>query len=74
MAVVLIGTLDTKGEELGFVLALIQAQGLETILIDAGSVGPPGIPPDIARDEVFRQAGVSSVETLPRPSITMATA
>ena len=43
MAVVLIGTLDTKGHELAFVRDLLRAQGLETLVIDAGSVGPPGV-------------------------------
>jgi uncharacterized protein (UPF0261 family) len=60
MAVVLIGTLDTKGRELGFARDLIRAQGLETIVVDAGSREPPAIAPDIDRDEVFRRAGSSS--------------
>jgi uncharacterized protein (UPF0261 family) len=63
MTVLLIGTLDTKGEELGFVRDLIQASGLETLVVDAGSVGPPRIVPDVPRVEVFRRAGVS-VESL----------
>ena len=50
MAVVLIGTLDTKGRELAFVRDLLQAQGLETIVIDAGTLGPPVIEPDIGRE------------------------
>ncbi len=60
MAVVLIGTLDTKGRELGFVRDLLRARGLETVVIDAGSVGPPAIAADIAREEVFRRAGTSA--------------
>ncbi len=59
MAVILIGTLDTKGRELGYVRDLIRAAGLETVVIDAGSLGPPTIEPDIPRDEVFRRAGGS---------------
>jgi uncharacterized protein (UPF0261 family) len=60
MAVVLIGTLDTKGRELAFVRDLLRASGLETLVIDAGSQGPPTIEPDIACDEVFRRAGTSA--------------
>ena len=60
MAVVLIGTLDTKGRELAFVRDLLHAQALETIVVDAGSQGPPAFEPDVHRDEVFRRAGTSS--------------
>src|SRR3954451_5264572 len=59
MAIVLIGTLDTKGQELAFVRHLLHARGLVTLIIDAGSQGPPSIVPDIGRDEVFRRSGAS---------------
>src|SRR5262245_25209234 len=49
MAVVLVGTLDTKGRELAFVRDLLVRAGLETRVIDAGSGGPPAFPPDIDR-------------------------
>ena len=60
MPVVLIGTLDTKGEELAFVRDLLRAQGVETLVVDAGSAGPPTFPPDVTRDEVFRRAGTTA--------------
>jgi uncharacterized protein (UPF0261 family) len=60
MPVVIVGTLDTKGDELRFVRDVLARQGLETLVIDAGSVGPPGFAPDIDRAEVFRRAGTSS--------------
>jgi uncharacterized protein (UPF0261 family) len=59
MSVVILGTLDTKGDELGFVRDVLAGQGVETLVIDAGSVGPPGFTPDIDRSEVFRRAGTS---------------
>jgi uncharacterized protein (UPF0261 family) len=59
MPVVLVGTLDTKGDELAFVRDLLVGQGVETLVIDAGSAGPPGFAPDVAREEVFRRAGTS---------------
>jgi uncharacterized protein (UPF0261 family) len=60
MAVVLIGTLDTKGRELAFVRDLLQGQGLETIVIDAGSLGSPAFEPDISREDLLRRAGLSA--------------
>jgi uncharacterized protein (UPF0261 family) len=60
MPVVLIGTLDTKGGELAYVRDLLAARGLGTLVIDAGSAGPPPFAPDVGRDEVFRSAGTSA--------------
>jgi uncharacterized protein (UPF0261 family) len=62
MAVVLVGTLDTKGLELQFVRDLLRDQGVETLIIDAGSLGPPSFPPDIDREQIFANAGTSSEE------------
>ncbi len=56
MAIVLLGTLDTKGGELGFVRDLLQARGLTTVVVDVGSLGPPTLEADIGRDEVLRFA------------------
>lgn len=60
MLVVLVGTLDTKGHELAYVRELLADQGLETLVIDAGSAGPPVFTPDIDRAEVFRHAGTTA--------------
>lgn len=65
MAVVLVGTLDTKGTEFQFVRDLLRAEGLETLVIDAGSLKPPVFPPDIGRDEVYRAAG-TTIEVIVR--------
>ncbi len=62
MAVVLIGTLDTKGIELGFVRDILRARGVETLVIDAGSLGSPRVEADIDRGRVFRAAGTSVEE------------
>lgn len=59
MPVLIVGTLDTKGQELAFVRGLLHARGLETLVIDAGVLGEPAFAPDIDRDEVFRLAGTS---------------
>ena len=53
MPIVLVGTLDTKGVEFLFVRELLHKQGLQTLVIDAGVLGPAFFAPDVARDEVF---------------------
>ncbi|GIW78753.1 MAG: hypothetical protein KatS3mg105_0560 [Gemmatales bacterium] len=57
MPVLLIGTLDTKGQEVDFVRDRLREAGVETIVLDAGVLGAPSIQADIAREEVFRAAG-----------------
>jgi uncharacterized protein (UPF0261 family) len=59
MPVILVATLDTKGRELGYVRDLIRQAGLATLVIDAGSLGPPVIKPDITREGVFGRAGIT---------------
>lgn len=59
MAVVLIGTLDTKGVEFQFVRDVLNAAGVATLVIDAGVQGPPHFPPDIPREQVFQAANTS---------------
>ncbi len=62
MAVILIGTLDTKGSEFQFVRDLIQQSGLSTLVIDAGIVQPPVFSPDISREELYAAAGTGVQE------------
>src|SRR5262245_13170679 len=62
MAVVIVGTLDTKGVEIGFVRDRLRSAGLETLVVDAGSLGEPAFAPDVPRDEVFRAVGSSAEE------------
>ena len=58
--VVLLGTLDTKGEEYAYLAQKVRAAGCEVILIDAGSLGPPLAEPTIGRDELARAAGADA--------------
>lgn len=55
--VVLVGALDTKGQEFAFVKDLIERQGLETLVVDFGVMGEPGLKPDIGREEVAWAGG-----------------
>jgi len=54
--VLIVGTLDTKGEEFSFVNDVIQSQGVETIVIDAG-IFEPGFTPDISNVLVCKKSG-----------------
>ncbi len=55
--VVLLGTLDTKGEEYRFVRDRLHAAGLETLVVDVGVVGDPAFAPDVDRHAVARAGG-----------------
>ena len=62
MPVFLIGTLDTKGQEVGFVRDLLRDYGVDSQTVDAGCLGQPTIAADISREEVFAAAGASVAE------------
>ncbi len=55
--VAIIGTLDTKGEDLTFVRARIEQRGHRVLLIDTGVLGTPVIPAEISREDVAAAAG-----------------
>jgi uncharacterized protein (UPF0261 family) len=57
--VVLLGTLDTKGDEYAFLRERLREHGVDVVLVDAG-VNEPRIEPDISRDEVARAAGADA--------------
>lgn len=58
MSVYLLGTLDTKGTEIGFVRDRLQAAGVKTTVVDTGCLGTPTIAADVTREQVFEAAGV----------------
>jgi len=55
--VVLAGALDTKAAEFAWVKALIEKQGVRTLVIDVGILGEPGFDPDVSREAVATAAG-----------------
>ena len=63
MAVAIVGTLDTKGEEIAFARDVIRAQGVDVHIIDTGVMGEPEIDPDTAASEVA-EAGGTPLEDL----------
>ena len=60
--VVLVGTLDTKGLEYEYLRGRLRGHGVDTVLVDAGILGPPLAEPDIAREEVAGAAGADVTE------------
>ncbi|MEF8881128.1 MAG: Tm-1-like ATP-binding domain-containing protein [Halapricum sp.] len=56
MSVVIVGTLDTKGEEIGFARDVLESQGVDVHLVDTGVMGEPEIEPDTTASEVAEAA------------------
>ncbi|HMJ88556.1 MAG TPA: Tm-1-like ATP-binding domain-containing protein [Candidatus Acidoferrum sp.] len=55
--IAVLGTMDTKGEEHGFVAELIRARGHKTLIIDVGTLEAPKLKPDVTRDEIAGAGG-----------------
>jgi uncharacterized protein (UPF0261 family) len=60
--IVIVSSLDTKGEEVKFLKNLIEKRGHKTLLLDMGMRGEPQIPADITSEEVARAMGTSIQE------------
>ena len=55
--IVILSSLDTKGQEAEFLKDLIEARGFKTILIDTSIGGEPTFQPDISSEEIARLGG-----------------
>src|SRR5688500_2422135 len=55
--VVMVGALDTKGEEFAYVKRLIEQAGANTLVVDFGVMGQPAFMPDIPRTAVATAGG-----------------
>ena len=60
--VVLVGTLDTKGDEYAYLRDRLKLHGVRTLLIDVGTLAAPVTEPDIDRYEVAAATGVDLEE------------
>src|SRR4051812_3036784 len=60
--VVLVGTLDTKGIEYGFLADRVREAGADVLLVDCGVLGEPQIAADVPREEVARAGGADHGE------------
>jgi len=59
----LIGTLDTKGEEIEFIQECLAYFDLRCLVVDVGVLGEPQCPADVVRQEIARLGG-SAIEDL----------
>ncbi len=59
MPVYLIGTLDTKGQEVAFVRDELHALGLDVVVVDGSCLNEPTIVADVTREAVFEAAGTT---------------
>jgi uncharacterized protein (UPF0261 family) len=64
ITVVLVGTLDTKGPEIGCIRDVVLSRGCRAIVIDAGILGKPRVEADITREQVAESGGISFEELL----------
>jgi uncharacterized protein (UPF0261 family) len=62
--IVIIGTLDTKGDKVAYLKQLIEKSGSETLVIDSGVLDEPYFQADIPREKVAAAAGKSISEII----------
>ncbi len=68
--VALLGTLDSKSEEIAYVRDEMLSQGVTPLVMDVGIRGEPGFPPDIRREQVANAAGANMDNLLTADSTT----
>ena len=57
--ILVVGTYDTKDDELGFLASVIRAQGGEVLTMDVSVLGDPSQPADYSKHDVAAAAGSS---------------
>jgi uncharacterized protein (UPF0261 family) len=57
--IVVLGALDTKGEEVRFLTRQIEQRGHKVVVVDTGVLGQPAFAPDVTRDQVATAGGAS---------------
>ena len=62
--ILVVGTADTKGEELAFIAARIRAAGGDPLVVDVGTGKPAGVSPDIANVQVARHGPDGTAEAI----------
>ncbi len=61
--IAIIGTLDTKGDEISYLKSLVEKRGHDVLIVDTGTLGTPFLDPDISREKVA-EAGGERIEEL----------
>ena len=67
--IAVLGTLDTKGEEHGYVADLIRARGHQVLLIDVGTDQPARLRSDVTREEVAKAGGCGCLGEVVRTAL-----
>jgi uncharacterized protein (UPF0261 family) len=62
--ILVIGTLDTKGVEVGYLKDQIERRGYRTVVMDIGTRGQPRLEADIPRRDVVQASGMNLHEAL----------
>ena len=57
--ILIVGTVDTKSDEIGFLCEQVRAAGAEPLIMDVGVLAKGHVTPDITNEEVARAAGVT---------------
>jgi uncharacterized protein (UPF0261 family) len=63
-AILIVGTLDTKGEEVEYLKTRIESRGLRTIVVDVGVLEEPSTQADITREKIAEAGGLSLDEVI----------
>lgn len=66
--IALLVTLDTKGEEAGFLKEQIESRGHKALLMDIGVIGEPGVKADLSRRQIAEAGGGNLKELLDKPT------
>ena len=59
VTIAIVGCLDTKGDEIGYLKRVVEGQGQRTHVVDTGVLGEPVFAADTTADEVARAAGTT---------------
>lgn len=62
--ILLVGTVDTKSDEIAYLRRRIEAQGARALVMDVGVLGYGALTPDIANSEVAQAAGLTLPELI----------
>lgn len=57
--ILVVGTCDTKSQELGYLRECLEASGAAVLLMDVGVLGTPALAPDLSNVEVAAAAGAT---------------
>jgi uncharacterized protein (UPF0261 family) len=57
--ILIVGTVDTKSDEIGFMCEQVQAAGGQALIMDVGVLAKGQVVPDFANTEVAQAAGVT---------------